>query len=243
MKLLAIGGGELRERETLPLDEEMVRMTGKRRPRALLVPTASGDSPDYWDVFRSVYVGDLECTGDVLNVLDSTDPDGDKSKIAAADLIYVGGGNTKMMLEVWRSTGLDVALRGAADRGAVLGGISAGAICWFKHGNSDAPLFEGRTDVRTCRIDGLGFVDAAACPHTVREDHRLDELREMMRDTPGVGLGLDDLCGLQIADSKYRVLSAGEGAGLHKVRWAAGEYGHEFIAAHEDWRDLAALLS
>lgn len=243
MRILAIGGGELRERETLPLDEEMVRMTGKAHPRALLLPTASGDSPDYLPVFRSVYADVLGCAADALYLL--SEPGGDvvESMIAEADLIYVGGGNTKMMLEVWRRLGVDVLLRRATEAGTVLGGVSAGAICWFQYGNSDAPLFEGRTDIRTCRIDGLGFVDAAACPHTTREEHRLAEFEAMMRDTPGVGLGLDDLCGLQIEDSKYRVLSAGAGAGLHKVRWVDGEFVHEFVAPHEDWRELGELIA
>jgi dipeptidase E len=221
----------------------MVRMTGKTHPRAIFVPTASGDSLEYWEAFRSVYEADLGCDVDVLLVAGAAAPDGADEKISAADLVYVGGGNTKEMLETWRRKGVDVALRRAGETGTVLGGVSAGAICWFSYGNSDAPRFEGRTDVQTCRVDGLGFVEGTLCPHTVREEMRTGDFQEMMRDTPGVGLGVDDLCGIQISDSRYRVLSAGAGAGLHKVRWVGGEYRHEFVAAHDDWRDLPSLLT
>jgi len=85
-------------------------------------------------------------------------------------------------------------------------------------------------------------VDAAACPHTVREEHRLEDFQTMMRDTPGVGLGLDDLAAVQIVDGKCRVLSAGSEAGVHKVAWVGREYRHEFVAAHEDWRELGELI-
>jgi peptidase E len=47
------------------------------------------------------------------------------------DAIYVGGGNTRSLLALWREWRLDIALRSAYKRGVVLGGISAGMICWF----------------------------------------------------------------------------------------------------------------
>lgn len=55
-----------------------------------------------------------------------------------ADLIWVGGGSVANLLAVWRLHGVDVALRAAWERGAVLGGVSAGSICWHVGGPTDS---------------------------------------------------------------------------------------------------------
>ena len=52
------------------------------------------------------------------------------AKIAAADIIVVSGGNTLFAVTRWRRLGVDVLLREAMERGAVLCGGSAGAIIW-----------------------------------------------------------------------------------------------------------------
>ena len=57
-KIVAIGGGSMEERETLAIDREVVRLTGSRRPRALLIPTASYDNPERYDVFQNLYGGE-----------------------------------------------------------------------------------------------------------------------------------------------------------------------------------------
>ena len=218
-------------------------MADGARPHALFIPTASGDPPEYVESFKSIYGGELGCETDALLLHSDPPPEEIAAKIGWADLFYVGGGNTKMMLQMWRERGVGRLLREASERGAVLSGLSAGAICWFQIGCSDYPVFEGSTDRKTGPIDGMGLVPAALCPHTTREEHRLDNFQEMMQDIPVVGLGLDDLCGLQIEDARCRVLSAGEGAGLHKVRWVDGDYLHEFVPAHDDWRTLSGLLA
>lgn len=48
-----------------------------------------------------------------------------------ADVLVVGGGNTLFALDRWRKLGIVPSLQRAAQRGAVLTGGSAGAICWF----------------------------------------------------------------------------------------------------------------
>ncbi|MBA3937732.1 MAG: Type 1 glutamine amidotransferase-like domain-containing protein, partial [Planctomycetes bacterium] len=159
--MFAIGGGELRTGETLTFDQQIVAFTGQIGPRALFVPTASGDSEGYWQAFSAVYGRQLGCTTEVLRLLtDPADAAAAAGKIGNADLIYVGGGNTLRMLEVWRRLGVDRLLEQAAGCGQVLCGLSAGALCWFRFGNSDAPMLEGRSGIRTMRVDGLGLVDA-----------------------------------------------------------------------------------
>ena len=73
-KIVAIGGGELRNSKTSAIDREVIRLTGKPRPSALFIPTASYDSVDYWTAFQSVYGEDLACETRVVNVLDYHTP-------------------------------------------------------------------------------------------------------------------------------------------------------------------------
>ena len=102
-KLVAIGGGEIVRGETLAIDKEIVSLTGKNRPRALFIPTASSDSREYWQVFQNVYGTELGCETDVLYLLGVSPTKRElEQKILSADLIYVGGGNTLKMMRRWR---------------------------------------------------------------------------------------------------------------------------------------------
>lgn len=94
-KLVAIGGGELKDLDTLLIDREIVKLTGKKHPRALFIPTASGDADGYWQTFQKVYGEMLGCKPEVLYLVRETPSRKEiKEKILGADLIYVGGGNT-----------------------------------------------------------------------------------------------------------------------------------------------------
>jgi dipeptidase E len=243
-QIVAIGGGELREGETLPLDRFIVSLTNKANPNALFIPTASHDSADYCVAFERIYGDQLGCDVDYLRLYEG-EPGGDdfEAKLEWADLVYVGGGNTRTMVALWQELGVDSALRGAWERGVVLSGLSAGANCWMKHANSDAPQLEGRTDVLTIKIDCLDFLPLIVCPHMAREECRLPEFSKMMRTTPGVGIGLDDLAALYVRDDEYRILSCGPDAVAHKIGVVDGEIRHERIEPSDAFRPLAELTS
>lgn len=136
--IVGIGGGEIDAGDTRVIDEHIVRLTGKPAPRALFIPTASGDHPGYIDAFAQAYTA-LGCTVDVLRLYGpaADSPEDISAKCAAADIVYVGGGDTDMMLDKWRKTGVDAHLRNAYKRGVVLSGLSAGALCWAACGMTD----------------------------------------------------------------------------------------------------------
>ena len=81
-------------------------------------------------------------------------------KIAKANLIYVGGGDTLYLMQVWRETGVDKLVWDAYERGAVLAGLSAGAICWFEDIYTDSLEPDTYAPYR-----GLGTLKGAATPH------------------------------------------------------------------------------
>ena len=68
-KIVAISGGEMAEGETLPFDRRIIELTGKSRPRALFIPTASADASEYQDIVQRVYGGDLGCEVEMLLLL------------------------------------------------------------------------------------------------------------------------------------------------------------------------------
>jgi len=119
LRILAIGGGELWNGETLPLDRRACELTGKRRPSALFIPTASDDAEGYIHAFARVY-REIGCHVESLRLLDKPERGEITEKIRAADLIYVGGGNTLRMMQIWRRSGTDEELRRAAKRGGDL---------------------------------------------------------------------------------------------------------------------------
>ena len=165
-KLVAIGGGEMAERETLAIDREIVSLTGKDRPNALFIPTASGDSPEYWQSFREVYGQELGCETDVLYLLGVSPTTEELERmILSVDLVYVGGGNTLKMMRRWRKLGVDRVLNEAYRKGVVLSGLNAGCICWFSWGHSDSMAFYRSDSWRYIRVRGMGLIDALVCPH------------------------------------------------------------------------------
>ncbi|HYT25931.1 MAG TPA: peptidase E, partial [Actinomycetota bacterium] len=116
------------------MEKLLLELSGAAHPRLCFIPTAGADS-DYGIVrFHEVFGRHARVThlplfrrqGDVREVL------------LDQDAIWVGGGNTLNMLAVWRLHGVDAALREAWERGIVLGGASAGSICWFVSGVTDS---------------------------------------------------------------------------------------------------------
>ena len=81
-------------------------------------------------------------------------------------MIFVGGGNTKSMLALWREWGLDVILRKAWEKGVVLSGMSAGQICWFEQGLTDS------IPRPVTALKCLGYLPNSCTPHYNSEPDR-----------------------------------------------------------------------
>jgi dipeptidase E len=239
--IVAIGGGEVRTGETELLDRTLLELTGKETPQVLFVPTASEDAPGYVSAVEIAY-GRLGARVESLLLWErDADPVVAARKIASADVVYVGGGNTKAMLARWRELGVDEALRRHLDAGKPVGGVSAGAICWFRVANSDWPQFEGIPGVNTAPLTGMGVVDLAICPHTRDEGFRLAEFTAMMADIPGVGIGVDDGCAIQVRGDEYRILASLPGSQAHLLVSRDGEVTHTPMPPHDDFRPIEAL--
>lgn len=111
-------------------------LSGKDRPRVLLMETASGDS----DVnFTLKYQALSRVSADVDHLALFPMPNQPvEQALGGADVVWVGGGSVANLLACWRVHGLDEALRDAWERGVVLAGVSAGSICWHLGGTTDS---------------------------------------------------------------------------------------------------------
>lgn len=242
-KIVAIGGGDMRELATLPIDREVVRLTGKKRPQALFIPTASSDSREYWEAFRRVYGEELDCRTEVLYLLGERPSQKDVTrKIRQAQLIYVGGGNTLKMMRRWRYLGVDRLLRQAYRRETVLSGLSAGCICWFSWGHSDSMAFYHPDNWDYIRVRGMGLIDALGCPHYDGEK-RDQNFEAMVKRHGDLGIALDNHCALEVVDGRYRIITSSPGAGAHRVSRHRGTVISAKIPQRRAWRPLKELLS
>ena len=145
------------------LDLYVLRQARTARPAVTFLGTASGDADSYLVRFYQAFSG-YDCRPSHLPLFRRTPKLRDH--LLHQDIIYVGGGNTKSLLGIWREWGLPALLREAWQEGIVLAGISAGAICWFQHGLTDS--WAEKLAVLEC----LGFLEGSCCPHYDGEPER-----------------------------------------------------------------------
>ena len=143
----------------------MLELSEKKRPRICFIHTASGDNASY--LARSYEaMSDFGC--DVTHLQLFTQPNAPiREHILTSDVIWVGGGSVANLLAIWKLHGVDVALREAYENGVVLGGVSAGSICWHQGGPTDS----FGPDLRTV-TDGLGFLPYGNAVHFDSEAQR-----------------------------------------------------------------------
>jgi dipeptidase E len=224
-RIIPIGGGEISELETFPIDQYIVGLVNKPNPKALFIPTASGEPEGYIETFKSIYGERLGCQTDVLYLLTKdTTEDEIQEMILTADIIYVGGGDTGKMLSVWKRNKIDKYLEQAYQNGTILTGLSAGSICWFKYGHSEI----SEDPIEFIRLEGLGFINAIHCPH-YNELERQEDFDRMMREVDGIGFAIEDQCAVEFYNGQYRVLKANGGAKAFMITSLNGEVKKEEI--------------
>jgi dipeptidase E len=210
-----MGGGGFYADPASPLDDFMLALSPTGRPRVCLVPTPTGDSDRGIATFFEAF-SKRDCVPSCLRLFGV--PDDPVSHLASQDVIYVSGGNTANALAIWRLHDIDTALRAAWERGAVLGGVSAGANCWFECSITDS----FRPDLDPL-MDGLGILPGSFCPHYDGEELRRPRYRALVESGFPSGYAADDDVAFHFAGTELReVVSARGGAGGYRVE-ASGE--------------------
>ena len=178
--IIAIGGGGFgRNPGDGVIEQYILDQTGKEKPNICFIPTATGDNEAYKVNYYSTF-SKLDCNPIHLDFFKRT-PDLEQL-IPQQDAIFVGGGNTKSMLAVWKDWNLDKLLKEAYEKGVVMSGVSAGANCWFERAVVDS----WEEDLRV--IDCMGFIKGICCPHYDEEPQRRPAVKTFLVD------GIIDSC-------------------------------------------------
>ncbi len=173
-QVIAIGGGGFgRTQESNLIEQYILDQTSKTKPKICFIPTATGDLDSYIVNFYSVFTK-LKCEPSHISFFKRTIDL--QAHIQKQDAIFVGGGNTKSMLAVWRDWGLDLILKDAYDRGVVMSGVSAGAICWFEGGLTDS----WASDLKM--MECMNFITGNCAPHYDEEPERRPATKKFLEN-------------------------------------------------------------
>lgn len=194
------------------LERFLFAAAGVATPRVACLATASGDDREFIARFYEV-CNALPCIPTHLALFHDRDVEDLDAFFDVCDVVYVLGGNTASMLGVWRAHRLDrVLAERAARREFVVGGASAGAMCWFDAGYtmSFGPLMPLH--------DGLGWIPGSLCPHA-QQPGRLASYTEAVRNgSLPAGWALDDGAALHFVDGQLdRVIGASGTARVHAI--------------------------
>ncbi|WGV28553.1 Type 1 glutamine amidotransferase-like domain-containing protein [Halotia branconii] len=199
-QIIAMGGGGFSmEPDNTLLDLYILRLCKKKTPKVCFIPTASGDSDKYIVKFYSAF-GQLLCKPSHLSLFNPHTSDL-RSFIFEQDIIYVGGGNTKNLIALWKEWELDHVLREAWESGVILCGLSAGSICWFEEGVTDS--IPGNMTVLKC----LGFLKGSNCPHYDGEAERRPVYHQLLsQGLISEGYATDDGVGLHFIGNQLKTI-------------------------------------
>ena len=219
--IVAVGGGFSMEPDNPVLDDFVLGLSRRQPARVCFVPTASADAATYIVRFYRAFAG--RCIPTDLTLWNPPSLPRQPSRtsdlsafIADQDVIYVGGGDTANLLVLWRRHGLDLLLRHAWSHGTVLAGVSAGMLCWFNGGVTDS--FGGLEPLN----DGLGLIDATACPHYDGEPERRPTYHRVIADGMQAGYAADDGAALHFRGSNLvEVVSSRPQARAYRVELIA----------------------
>jgi len=239
-RILAIGGGGfLMEEGVSPIDRYLLGLAKRDSPRVCFIPTPSGDLPEHLEKFYRAYSTTL-CSPSDLSFFRkpaqrSASLSGFEDHLLSQDIIFVGGGNTKSALAVWREWSLDVVLRKALSSGVILSGMSAGAMCWYEQGLTDS-FWGPEYRPLTC----LAFLPGGCGVHYSDDPKRRRTLHSAIEaSTIKPAIAIDDYAAVLYTDGRVdRVLAWRAGATAYHVTLDNGRakeiaYASEHIATEK----------
>ena len=218
-RIIAIGGGEIRSKETLEIDRYIAELarerSGDKRPYGLFIGTASHDSMPYFNSFRKTYTSVFDIKADVaLTVYGEMNLEKIRGKFEKADFIYVGGGDTLYMMKRWQEFGLLDLIKDAYERGVIICGLSAGAICWFEDIYTDSNLVEREGAYSMQK--GLGWLGGRISPHYNERVNDFDEVM-LSLENGATAYGIENLAALEFVNGELtRAINGGGNAYLLK---------------------------
>lgn len=212
-QIIAMGGGGFSmEPENPLLDRYILQQSSAAKPKVCFIPTASGDAEGYVQNFYTFF-NQQNCIPSHLSLFRLPTADLEDF-ILDKDILYVGGGNTRNLIALWKEWNVDRHIRKAWEQGIVLAGLSAGSICWYEEGVTDCIPGD------LTSLNALGFLQGSHCPHYDGESdrrpsyHRLIAARQI-----GDGIAADDGAALHYTGHElHRIVSSRPAAKAYEVK-------------------------
>ena len=208
-KILIAGGGFNRA-----FIRYMAQLSGKTHPRICYLPTASADSDaGIINFYQQCATLDVEPHVQRSFIESLSQTQGWDEVLLSMDGIVCSGGNTLNQQAIWKAQGIDVVLKAAWDKGIVLGGASAGSLCWFEEGTTDSR--PKALSIVTC----LGFIPGSHSPHYDAEPGRRPLYQKLISaGTMKPGYACDNDAGIYFEDTTVkRVVGTRDGAKVYFV--------------------------
>lgn len=197
-----------------PVFDLAVELAGApERPRLAYLGTATGDDPVRIAGVYGAFAGSAVQVSH-LSLFPMPTVADVRAHLLAQDVVWVGGGSVANLLAVWRVHGLDDVLAECWRAGVVLGGVSAGSLCWHVGGTTDS----FGPDLRPV-TDGLGLIPTSNGVHYDSEEQRRPLYHRLVADgtLPG-GHATDDGAGLVYRGTELaEVVADRPGAAAYRV--------------------------
>lgn len=227
---------------TTDIDRVVVQASRSETPRLLCIVTGSDNRLKNIDVFNEALQDRFARVGATaeMMMLSFYAPNDDevKARIDAADIIYVSGGTSHLLVLTLRRRHVDRLLAAAAEDGTVLAGLSAGLCCWFSRTNSHV------TPDHVTTTEGLGWFDALVAPHWDIEPKRHKPFHQFLLDNPGtVGLAFDEHTAFEIRDDQYKLWQFHTRGQVHRGHYneSTGHYSFEPVGFSSGFASLSSL--
>jgi peptidase E len=192
-KIIAIGGGGFTHQLDTSLDQFVIDQSKKTKNKIGFLATASKDDENKINLFYKRYKN----TRSELSHFNLTSAlDGFSEWIINKDIIYIGGGNTVFMLNIWKKNKLESIFKNAYEKGIILSGVSAGAVCWFDWILSDSagPGFNP--------LRGINLISGSCTPHSSNFE-RINQFESDIKNNKlPQGIAIDDGVAVVFIDGK-----------------------------------------
>lgn len=222
MKLVLIGGGNIPKwnfetkdenqdlYETKNIDEEIVKLSEKKNPKCLFIGTAKKDNKIYYSAIKNIYEN-LGCKVELLDTIsENVNYQYLEEKILNTDIIYVGGGNTRFLLERWKQIGLDKLIKDIVKKDIVIAGFSAGAYAMCKYSYD--------------LIQGLNILNFMLCVHyNEKSNEKKNMFEENILKHNINGIALDNSVALVVCENDFKIIKDYNERNAYKLSYENGK--------------------
>ena len=192
-KIISIGGGGFTHETDESLDQFVLSQLSIENLKIGFLPTASKDNQKKIDLFYKRF----ENSNSELSHFNLCSKiEGFRDWLLSKDIIYVGGGNTFYMLEIWEKNNLIEIFKEAHDKGIILSGVSAGAVCWFDWILSDSKGSELKP------LRGINLISGSCTPHSSDEERINQFQKDIKNNNLPEGIAIDDGVAVLFIDGK-----------------------------------------